>query len=247
VADTRGAVTGLAVDRPYRAASLLKAMVLVAYLDRLDGERREPSPAQRERLEAMIRVSDNEAATDLHRELGPEAMRALARRAGMRSFADSGSWSESRITAADQARFFAALDRLLPDRFREYARGLLQSVDELQSWGVPRAARPRWRVLFKGGWRPAGDGSLVHQAARLERGPRTLALAVLSDGNPDQPYGEETIRQVATRLLTPGGLPVTPNPPAVPAQLTSLRALDGRRPPSPPPLQPISVEGAYRK
>jgi len=240
VADTRGDVAGLNSDRRYRAASLAKAMVLVAYLGEAERKRQTLSADQRKRLEAMIRISDNDAAISLHNEIGPGPMLALARRAGMRHFSDTGSWSESTLTAADQARFFAALDRLLPARHRSYARKLLEGVVEPQSWGVPKAARPSWRVMFKGGWRPSSGGSLVHQAARLERGPRTVAVAVLTDADPDQPYGEETIRQVTARLLAARGArpaePAVPVAPAAPARLRPLRKLRGTSAPSPPPL-----------
>ena len=106
----------------------------------------------------MVRESDNEAAITLHRELGPKPMMELARRAGMRDFSDKGSWSESTVTAADQARFFASLDALVKPRHLDYARSLLVTIVEGQGWGVPKAARG-WRVLFKGGWRPAGRTS----------------------------------------------------------------------------------------
>ncbi|MDQ3586875.1 MAG: class A beta-lactamase-related serine hydrolase [Actinomycetota bacterium] len=244
VADTRGDIAGLAADRKYKSASLVKAMVLVAYLDRVEEEGRELTPAQHSRLEDMIRLSDNRAATPLHQEIGPERMLALARRAGMRGFIDTGSWAESKVTAADQARFFAALDRLTPPRHRAYARELLQRVVKPQSWGVPQAARPAWRVLFKGGWRPGADGSLVHQAARLERGPRTLALAVLTEGNPGQRYGEETIRRITALLL--GGSRqsatrfVIPSRPQTSAKLAPIRTLTGGRAPSPPPLERLA-------
>lgn len=240
VADTRGDVAGLNPDRRYRAASLAKAMVLVAYLEEAERKRKALSADQRKRLEAMIQISDNDAAISLHNEIGPGPMLALARRAGMRNFSDTGSWAESTLTAADQARFFAALDRLLPARHRSYARKLLEGVVEPQSWGVPKAARPSWRVMFKGGWRPSSGGNLVHQAARLERGPRTVAVAVLTDADPDQPYGEETIRQVTARLLAARGArpgaPAVPVAPAAPAQLRPLRKLRGGSAPSPPPL-----------
>ena len=167
-------------------------------------------------------------------------MMELARRAGMRHFSDKGSWSESTVTAADQARFFVSLDALVKPRHLDYARSLLVTIVEGQRWGVPEAARG-WRVLFKGGWRPAGRDELVHQSARLERGPRTIAIAVLSDGNPNQHYGEETIKGVAQRLLAPPpSSPLTPRPAAAPAELLPVRRLDGRIPPSPPPLESLS-------
>jgi beta-lactamase class A len=235
VADTRGAIAGFDLRRRYHAASLAKAMLMVAYLNRLNHT---PTPEQREELQRMVRISDNDAAIALHREIGPKPMLALARRAGMRDFTDTGSWSESTVTAADQARFFASLDRLVAPRHLDYARSLLLSIVEGQRWGVPQAAGRGWRVLFKGGWRPAGDGSLVHQAARLERGPRTIAVAVLTDGNPNQPYGEQTIRGVTARLLAHAPRePLAPAAPGTPAELMPVRRLQGRRAPSPPPLE----------
>jgi beta-lactamase class A len=237
VADTRGDITGVGVNRRYRAASLVKAMVMVAYLNRLD---RPPTTEQRDELQKMVRESDNDAATDLHREVGPEPMMELARRTGMRDFADKGSWSESTVTPADQARFFSSFDELVGPRYLDYARRLLLTIVEGQRWGVPDAAKD-WRVLFKGGWRPADNGDLVHQGARLERGARTIAVAVLSDGNPNQRYGEKTIRGVAQRLLAPPpSSPMPPRPADSPAELIPVRRLDGRTPPSPPPLESLA-------
>src|SRR4029079_5146997 len=104
----------------------------------------------------------------------------------MTDFTTSPLWGETLISAADQARFFALLDQLLPRRSAGFARGLLQGVIASQSWGIPAIARPAgYRVLFKGGWRD----DILNQAARLE-GPRaTFSLAVLSDGNPSMAYG----------------------------------------------------------
>jgi hypothetical protein len=84
---------------------------------------------------------------------------------------------------------------------REFALGLLGSVIPEQSWGVPDAAAGRWAVRFKGGWRDTERGSLVHQAAELRRDGRSLAIAVLTDGQPSQQYAIRTVRGVALRLL----------------------------------------------
>src|SRR5213079_3190884 len=93
----------------------------------------------------MIRISDNDSAQRIYDRVGDAAMRDVARRAGMTHFAISGDWANATLTAGDQARFFLVLDDLVPPRFRELARDLLEGVAPYQTWGIPIAARPRWR------------------------------------------------------------------------------------------------------
>jgi hypothetical protein len=197
VADGRGGVTGLNVDRPFRSASLTKAMLLVAYLRR----NAELSEADRLSLGYMIRISDNGSADTIYGRVGDALLRDVARRAGMTRFAIDGDWANATVTAADQARFFLALDRLLPPRHRALARNLLETVWREHTWGIPDASRPRWRTFFKGGWRPGGEGEVVHQGALLERRGRRVGVAVMSDGNPAMRYGEQSIEGVTRRLL----------------------------------------------
>jgi hypothetical protein len=114
------------------------------------------------------------------------------------------------VTGRDGSFAFAAvkpdrntryrLDRLTPRRFRRYARRLLSTIAREQSWGIPAAARPPWKVFFKGGWNPARGR--VHQAARLERGGRPIAIVVLQDDTPSMGYGEATIAGVTRRTLS---------------------------------------------
>ena len=201
-ADASGGLAGQALGRRYASASLSKAILLVAYLDQVERNGRGLSEADVERLDDMVRVSDNASASATLRRLEPGALERIARRAGLRSFEGGSDWGNFQVTAADQVRFFLALDRLLPAaRRNRYARQLLSSVVPAHSWGIPAAARPRWRVYFKGGWRPDEEGEIVHQAALLERGDRKLALAILTDGNPNQRYGEQTVQGIAARLL----------------------------------------------
>jgi hypothetical protein len=103
---------------------------------------------------------------------------------------------------------------LVPRRFRAYARSLLSGIAGYESWGIPRVARPRWHVFFKGGWRGTGRGQLVHQVARLERGRTRFGMAVMTDGDPSMGYGITTIQGVTARLLS------RPSPPA--SKLRSL-------------------------
>jgi D-alanyl-D-alanine dipeptidase len=200
--DTHGRLHGLDARRAYVSASLVKAMVLVAYLRQAGN--REPTASERAMLGPMITRSDNGLATSVFSRVGDAALRELATRAGMRTFSVSGYWSGATFSAADQARFFRVFDRLVPRRSRAYARGLLSSIVAWQRWGFSRySLAAGFNTFFKGGWRGTAHGRLVHEAALFERGPLRLSMAVLSDGNPSHEYGTATLRGVAERIFRP--------------------------------------------
>jgi hypothetical protein len=201
VIDERGRIHGHQRGVQYSSASLVKAMILVAYLRRKEVRRRDLRPAERHLLGPMIRLSDNDAASAIYERVGTDGLSRLARRAGMRRFAASPVWGGCQLTARDQARFFLRLRRLLPDRHRKYALGLLRSIDSSQRWGIPPAVPGGWGIYFKGGWFQDDDGWRVHQAALLRKGDRRLAIAVLSQGSPSLEYGAATITGVTSRLL----------------------------------------------
>jgi len=180
---------------------VVKAMLLVAYLNRLAGKNEPLTADHEEDLHSMIRVSDNDAATAIWTHVGERGLYKLAAQAQMTGFAVADTWGRARITAEDQARFFADMVDLTAPGYRDYARALLLSIVAEQSWGIPEVARPQWQVFFKGGWLTNERGSLVHQVARLEREGSSWAIAVLTDGNPSDSYGRETIRGIAEHLL----------------------------------------------
>jgi hypothetical protein len=187
--------------RRYGSASVVKAMLLVAYLNHI--RHRRLGFADRVLLRPMIVRSDNDSATRALGVVGYAGLHRVARRAGMKRFATQPGWSNTQITAADQVRLFIRIDRLVPGRHRRYARGLLRGVVERQRWGIPRAVPETARVLFKGGWRPEATGWLVHQAALVESGHDRVALAVLTDHDRSKAYGRDTIRGIAKRALRP--------------------------------------------
>jgi beta-lactamase class A len=193
--DSHGRLRGVQSDRRFRSASVIKAMLLVAELERRGDDAL--THTEQRLLGPMIRRSSNTAAHRVYQSLGPERVLRLARRARMRHFALPALF-EARITAADQARFFARLDAYVPERHRGYARALLAGIVPEQRWGIPTALPAGWTVYFKGGWREG----LVHQVARLERADGlAFALAVLTDHDPSQEYGQATVAGIASRLL----------------------------------------------
>jgi hypothetical protein len=201
VVDTSGALACFRCRLSYHSASVVKAMLLVSYLNHL-ARSAEPLPADHEAyLASMIRASDNGSASAIYAHVGDEGLSELAAQAQMTGFRVSGSWGSARITAIDQARFVAALDELTAPEYRDYVRALLSSVSPDQSWGIPEVSRPEWQTFFKGGWLTSKRGSLVHQVALLEKNGSAMTMAVLTDGSPSDEYGRKTIRGIAARLL----------------------------------------------
>jgi len=194
---TEDGVKGRLADRVFPSASVVKAMLLVAYLRR---EADRPlARADRALLTPMIRWSSNEAANRVIVALGPGALNRLARRAHMPHFAEDDPWGNSPITAREQTRFFLHIERLIPARHREYAMGLLARVVPKQRWGVGRAAPAGWDLYFKGGW-GSGRGLVDHQVALLTRGEKRVSIAVLTLVNPDHAYAKATLEGVFRRL-----------------------------------------------
>jgi beta-lactamase class A len=185
----------------YRSASVVKAMLLVAYLRRADVRGRRLRAGERALLDPMVRRSDNDAASAIHARVGLGALSALARRVGMRQFIPHPVWGGSTITAADQARLFLRIDRLVPRRHRAYAMGLLRGVIPQQRWGIAAAVPSGWDVAFKGGWGPGVTRQVDHQAALLTNAGLRVSVAVLTGDNPSDGYGQATIQGVAARLL----------------------------------------------
>lgn len=182
--------------RTMSSASVVKAMLMVTYLNS-DGVRdRKLNGADLALLEPMITRSDNEAANQVYGIVGSEGLYHLARRVGMRNFSTMPQWGGSQITAADQTRFFLRIERYVVRRHRDTALRLLSSIVPEQRWGVARVIPRGWAFYFKGGW----TSVVQNQVGLLRRADRRVAIAVLTYGS-STAYGRETERGVALRLL----------------------------------------------
>ncbi len=204
VVDNTGKLAGTGLHVRFHSASVVKSMLLVAYLQTLAAEHRGLDSASSALLYPMIHSSDNGAADGVFAVVGNSGLARVARQAHMTDFLVSYVWwGFTEISAADMARFFLIQDSLIPRQFDGYARWLFSTIEPSESWGAPAVARPEFQVFFKGGWLPKSEG-LVNQAARLEHGRDTFAMAVLTRGDPSMSYGEETIAGVTSRLLGRG-------------------------------------------
>ncbi len=201
VYDNKHKLSGTNIHARFHSASVVKSMLLVAYLKQIAAEHGRLDSANEGLMYPMIHSSDNGAASAIFAIVGESGLGRVAREAHMVDYGSGeGIWGFTEISAGDMARFFYIQDRLIPRRFDGYARWLFSNIEPGESWGIPAAARPTFKVFFKGGWLPEIEG-LVNQVARLERGKETFAMAVLTRHDPSMGYGEETLEGVAARLI----------------------------------------------
>jgi hypothetical protein len=190
--------------RPFHAewsASVLKAMLMVAYLDMPSVANRPINSFDASLLIPMITVSDNNAASRVIGIVGLSGLRALAARVGMTGFVPVlPIWGESQITPADQTKFFYSLDSFVAPLHRKLAMHLLASVTPSQRWGIGEVTPTGWTAYFKGGW-GSGTGLIDNQVVLLKRGCSRVSIAVLTMRDGSHAYGKDTLKGIFERLL----------------------------------------------
>jgi Beta-lactamase enzyme family len=196
---------GYRVKRTMPSASVVKAMILVAYLDLPSVADRKLHHSDHQILDPMIERSDDYATDQVFHHVGFDGLLKLAKRVGMKRFKTEPScgracWGRSHIDAEDQSKFFLHIDDFMVARHRKAGMKLLASVIPEQRWGIAQVQPPGWKLYFKGGW-GAGTGWVDHQVALLTRGNMRLSVALLTHWDPSHPYGEDTLRRLAKRLL----------------------------------------------
>jgi hypothetical protein len=221
VVTSEGREYGDRVHDRFITGSVVKSMLLVAYLRRLDAMGQHYVDANSNAiLYPMINVSDNNAASAAGAIVGNSGLYDVAHAAGMVDFSVTTDWGSAFLSANDMAKFFFEMDSLIPKEFVGYARNLLSTIAGFESWGIPAVARPLgWTVFFKGGWRPSPDIYLVHQIARLEGHGVTFAMAVMTDGDNGMGDGISKIQGTTAALLS--------TPPPKPRHLDPRALLNG--------------------
>jgi beta-lactamase class A len=200
---------------PQPEASLVKVDILEALLvqrGRNGLTRREAALAR-----LMIERSDNNAATDLWREVGgARGVRSFNAAAGLRGTSPSAcvvcggfpwpGWGLTTTTPADQISLLRQLAEpgpLLSDADRRYALGLMEDVIPSQRWGISAGVSPQATVALKDGWLPldaARKDWQVNSIGWISGGGRDYLIAVLSTGNPTPQYGVTTIKRLSSMV-----------------------------------------------
>jgi hypothetical protein len=198
---------GYRPDHVEWSASVVKAMLMVAYVDQPSVAHRPLNGYDKSLLDPMITQSDNNAAQHVFDTVGQGALQALAGRVGMTHFATNPIWGETNITARDQTRSFLHIERYIAPLHRAYSMHLLASIVPWERWGIGEVAPRGWRLYFKGGW-GYGTGLLDNQVVLLVRGCVRVSIGVLSMYDGSHPYGKQNLKGIFSRLLR--GFPQVP-------------------------------------
>ena len=207
--------------RHFASASIVKAIILAALL-RWHQETGTPlSSWENHEAALMITQSDNDAATDLWDEACMSRLQHFLDLAEMDQtrLGDDGYWGLTQATAHDEMLLLKLLTRpnsVLTAASRAYQLGLMAQVISSQRWGTPAGAPAGAGVHVKNGWLPESSGWHVNSIGAFTGKGRNYLIAVLTDDNPSEQYGIDTIEAVARVVhrdlnrgrLIPEGRPV---------------------------------------
>lgn len=204
---------GAGAQIPMGSASIVKVLIADELLHRASLGQVALGPSEYARIEAMLVVSDDAAASSLYTQFGDVGLIAAAlTRHGMSQStppADSRYWGNTKVSAHDLARFYdSVLDSSLPATSRDYLFGLLRRIAPVAAdgfgqlfgiAGMPMAAG----AAVKQGWMCCLDGVRnVHSTAVVGADDRYVVV-ILTQFSPTLPwsYGQTTTTDVAGLVL----------------------------------------------
>ena len=197
-----------------RAASIVKVIIGMRLFARAQEQKRGLTAAEQSDLAAMIRVSDNDAASRLWSSLGGPAVITWVRKVtGVRNThppGDPGSWGFTTTTARDMAVILNALAhaRGVNAANRDALLREMRQVTPSQRWGIAAAVH-RANPAVKNGWYPDTDApvwrvlctGVVDHAGRANRW--VLVVTTRYPANLGMAYGQETCSGIAARAFPP--------------------------------------------
>jgi hypothetical protein len=109
-------------------------------------------------------------------------------------------WGLTQVTAHDEMLLLDLLTQpnpVLSSVYREYQLGLMAEVTPGQRWGTPAGAPAGVTVHVKNGWLPDGTGWHINSIGAFTGAGANYAIVVLTDDNPSEQYGIDTVEDVA--------------------------------------------------
>ncbi len=207
-----GTVYSLRGDQKFQMASVAKIVIMGAVTHRAFQQGRDLTDAESSLLDAMITVSDNDAADALWIAAGGAAgIAGFLEELGVEGIDldPQGYWGDSQASPEAVAQLLAKVgwDPALDPLTRDTAVELMGRISPEQAWGVTAGIEPELsgsvRVVLKNGWYPQDGGWVVNSAGLVlpaDHRERGYSLVVMADGQPTLDYGIETVETVASMV-----------------------------------------------
>jgi hypothetical protein len=183
---------GAAAARPFPAASMVKLFMAEEILRRVRAGDVDLAPGESELLRAMIRRSDDPAASTLWvRYDGAQLVRDVARRYDLDGTAPPaipGQWGQAVVTARDIARFLGLLPVIAHPDDAETLLGWMREATPIAADGFDQAFGVygvREDVAVKQGWMCCVDGNRHVHSVGIVGG---TAVVLLSEVDADIGY-----------------------------------------------------------
>jgi hypothetical protein len=205
-------------------ASIVKVEIMGTLLHRAQGG--QPlTPTEQSELTAMIEASDNTAASNLLADVGgPSAVQQFDNLAGLTDTTPHATyppipgtpwpaWGLTSTTARDQVTLvkrFVYPNKVLTGASRSQGLALMKSVEAGQNWGVSFGVQPGTTVALKNGWiqfpqalpdATMPNGWQIDSIGWIKGHGRNYVLAVLTNNNPSEQYGIDTIQDISQQVF----------------------------------------------
>ena len=196
-------------------ASIVKVEIMGTALQEAESAGHSLPPSEAALMPSMIENSDNDSATALLADVGgPSAVAQFDRSAGLTQTQPSTlafipgtslpGWGLTTTSALDEVTLvsrFAYPNPVLSDTFRQYGLSLMENIESDQSWGVSGGVPPGTVVALKNGWLPLGPSNWqIDSIGWIAGHGRNYVLAVLTEDNPTEQYGIDTIETIASDI-----------------------------------------------
>lgn len=195
-------------QRQFISASSIKVPIMLAFLDLVEQQKREPNDQEMAQLAAMIENSDNDAASALYfNELGGAAgMTRFLQRYNVSGLIPSApSWGYSRITPLVMVKLLTLLQQgnILTASHRALAFFLMEHVEADQRVGVGDTAPAGTTVAMKNGWVPGPDGLWAVNTSGIVMGKNeTYIIAVYTQEQSSLAAGQAITQKICRAIAS---------------------------------------------
>ena len=188
--------------RHFASASIVKAIILAALLRWHQEAGTALSSWEQGEATLMITWSDNDAATGLWNWVGPSRLQRFLSLAAMNGtqLGAGPYWGLTQVTAHDEMLLLDLLTQpnpVLSAASRWYQLRLMSQVTPGQRWGTPAGTPGGVTAHMKNGWLPDGTGWHINSIGAFTGTGANYAIVVLTDDNPSEQYGIDTVEDVA--------------------------------------------------